>query len=256
MVASYTQLLAERYRGRLDADADEFIRYSVEGCKRMKKLIQDWISYSNVSTPGKVLRRASSESALKAALTSLRASIVESGAIVSHDALPALTTEETRLAQVFHHLVDNAIKFRRQGVPEIHVAAARNARGEWVFSVRDNGIGIDPRYFDKIFVMFQRLHTRNAYSGTGTGLALAKKIVEGLGGSIWVESRPGKGATFYFSLPERPDAVQNAPRTAALNAPMNATLSSSRNAVPWNAMAAPEEMLPIEPRLPGNFRVH
>jgi PAS domain S-box-containing protein len=203
MVASYTQLLAKRYKGRLDSDADEFIAYAVEGSNRMQGLIQDLLAYSRAGTNGKVLREISSDHALKEALANLRATIQESGAVVTHDALPAITTDNGQLAQVFQNLIGNAIKYRSVEVPHVHVSAAKNGGNEWIFSVRDNGLGIDPQYFERIFILFQRLHGREEFKGTGIGLTICKKIVEQLGGRIWVESQPEKGSIFYFALPER-----------------------------------------------------
>jgi PAS domain S-box-containing protein len=203
MVASYTQLLAKRYKGRLDTDADEFIGYAVDGCNRMQSLIQDLLAYSRVGTEGKALQEISSENILNEALTDLQTSIEESRAIVTHDPLPAIKTDARQLTQVFQNLLGNAIKYRSAETPRIHISAAKNGGNEWIFSVRDNGLGIDPRYFEKIFVLFQRLHGRGEFEGTGIGLAICKKIVERLGGRIWVESQPEKGSTFYFSLPER-----------------------------------------------------
>ena len=203
MVASYTQLLAKRYKGRLDSDADEFIAYAVEGSNRMQGLIKDLLAYSRAGTNGKVLREISSDHALKEALANLRATIQESGAVVTHDALPAITTDNGQLAQVFQNLIGNAIKYRSVEVPHVHVSAAKNGGNEWIFSVRDNGLGIDPQYFERIFILFQRLHGREEFKGTGIGLTICKKIVEQLGGRIWVESQPEKGSIFYFALPER-----------------------------------------------------
>jgi PAS domain S-box-containing protein len=202
MVASYTQLLAKRYKGRLDADADEFIAYAVDGSNRMQGLIQDLLTYSRAGAARKTLNKISSESALNEALTNLGATIQESGAVVTHDALPAITTDDTQLAQLFQNLIGNAIKYRSAEVPRVHVSATKNGGKEWVFSVRDNGMGIDPRYFERIFILFQRLHARKDFKGTGIGLAICKKILERLGGRIWVESQPEKGSTFYFALPE------------------------------------------------------
>ncbi|HTA59590.1 MAG TPA: PAS domain S-box protein [Candidatus Baltobacteraceae bacterium] len=203
MVASYTQLLAKRYTGRLDSEADEFIAYAVDGSNRMQALIHDLLAYSRAGTNGKAYQAISSEKALLEALSNLRVSIQESGAVVTHDSLPAITTDDAQLVQVFQNLVGNAIKYRRAEVPRVHVSAAKNAGQEWNFSVQDNGLGIDPQYFDRIFVLFQRLHGREEFKGTGIGLAICKKIVERLGGRIWVESQPEKGSTFYFALPER-----------------------------------------------------
>jgi light-regulated signal transduction histidine kinase (bacteriophytochrome) len=203
MVASYTQLLAKRYKGRLDSDADVFIAYAVDGSNRMQSLIQDLLAYSRAGAAVQVLHAISSENALKEALTNLRATIEENGAIVTHDSLPAITTDDRLLAQVFQNLVGNAIKYRSAEVPQVHVSAAKNGGNEWIFSVRDNGIGIDPQYFERIFILFQRLHGRETFAGTGIGLAICKKMLERLGGRIWVESQPEKGSTFYFALPER-----------------------------------------------------
>jgi PAS domain S-box-containing protein len=203
MVASYTQLLAKRYKGRLDSDADEFIAFAVDGCNRMQRLIQDLLAYSRVGTNGKAIRKISAADALDEALTNLRATIEQSGAVVTHDSLPAVRTDDTQLAHVFQNLVGNAIKYRSAEVPHVHVSATKNDGDEWIFSVRDNGLGIESRYFEKIFILFQRLHGQNEFAGTGIGLAMCKKIVERLGGRIWVESQPGKGSTFYFALPER-----------------------------------------------------
>jgi PAS domain S-box-containing protein len=203
MVASYTQLLAERYKGRLDSDADEFIAYAVDGSNRMQVLIQDLLAYSRAGTNGKAHRKISSDNALKEALTNLRATIQESGAVVTHDLLPMITTDGTQLAQIFQNLVGNAVKYHGAAAPRVHVSAAKTGGDEWIFSVRDNGLGIDPQYFDRIFVLFQRLHGQTEFKGTGIGLTICKKMLERLGGRIWVESQPGKGSTFHFALPEK-----------------------------------------------------
>jgi PAS domain S-box-containing protein len=203
MVASYTQLLAKRYKGRLDSDADEFIAFAVDGCNRMQGLIQDLLAYSRAGTTGKALCEVAGEDALQGALRNLLITIEQSGAVVSHDSLPAIRTDETQLTQVFQNLVGNAIKYRSAEVPRVHVSAKKNGGNEWIFSVRDNGLGIAPQYFERIFILFQRLHGRNEFEGTGIGLAICKKVLERLGGRIWVESQPEKGSTFYFALPER-----------------------------------------------------
>jgi len=203
MVASYTQLLAKRYKGRLDSEADEFIAYAVDGSNRMQGLIRDLLAYSRAGTNGKALHEISSEKALKEALSNLQVTIQESGAQVTHDSLPAITSDETQLVQVFQNLVGNAIKYRSAKVPQVHVSSTKNSSKEWVFCVQDNGLGIDPQYFERIFVLFQRLHGRAEFEGTGIGLTICKKIVERLGGRIWVESQPEKGSTFCFALPER-----------------------------------------------------
>ena len=202
MVASYTQLLSRRYKGRLDSDADEFIAFAVDGASRMQRLIQDLLAYSRVGTRGSDLLDISSEDALQQALLNLRGAIEESGALVTHGPLPTVSADETQLIQLFQNLLGNAIKYQGPGVPKVHIAAARNNGKRWVFSVQDNGLGIEPQYFEKIFGMFQRLHKREAFAGTGMGLAICKKIVEQHGGHISVNSKPGHGSTFRFALAE------------------------------------------------------
>ena len=205
MVACYTQLLAQRYKGRLDADADEFIAFAVDGCNRMQGLIQDLLSYSRAGANVQALRETSCREALEKALSNLKATIAESGAIVTHNSLPVLVTDETQLVQVFQNLVGNAIKYRGAESPRVHVSATRGDSNEWIFSVRDNGLGIEPQYFDRIFILFQRLHGPKEFEGTGIGLAMCKKIVVRLGGRIWVESQAMQGSTFYFTLPAGED---------------------------------------------------
>jgi PAS domain S-box-containing protein len=201
MVASYTQLLSRRYKGKLDAEADEFIAFAVDGASRMQRLIQDLLAYSRVGTKGQELVETSSEEALQQALLNLRGTIEEKGAVVTHDPLPTVLADETQLTQLFQNLVGNAIKYQEKtGVPKIHVSVARDGGKQWTFSVKDNGLGIDPQYFEKIFGMFQRLHKREEFAGTGIGLAICKKIAERHGGSISVESQPGQGSTFRFVL--------------------------------------------------------
>jgi PAS domain S-box-containing protein len=200
MVASYTQLLSRRYKGKLDADADEFIAFAVDGANRMQRLIQDLLAYSRVGTKRMDLSKTSSEEALREALVNLRGAIAESGALVTHDPLPSVLADETQLIQLFQNLVGNAIKYQSPGVPRVHISIARNGDEKWMFSVRDNGLGIDPQYFEKIFGMFQRLHKREEFAGTGIGLAICKKIVERHGSTISVESQLGQGSTFRFAL--------------------------------------------------------
>jgi PAS domain S-box-containing protein len=201
MVASYTQLLAKRYKGRLDSDADEFIAYAVNGSNRMQQLIRDLLAYSRAGTNAKAPRRVSSEVALDEALTNLQSTIADSGAVVTHDSLPAVTMDNMQLSQVFQNLVGNAVKYRSGEVPRVHVSATGGDH-EWIFSVRDNGLGIDPKYFERIFVLFQRLHGRDEFEGTGIGLAICKKILERIGGRIWVESQFKVGSIFHFAVPE------------------------------------------------------
>jgi len=200
MVASYTQLLSRRYKGKLDSDADEFIAFAVDGASRMQRLIQDLLTYSRVGTKGKDLLDISSEDALQQALKNLRGAIEDSGALVTHDPLPKVLADEMQLIQLFQNLVGNAIKYQRPGVPHVHISVAMNDKNKWIFAVQDNGLGIDSQYFERIFGMFQRLHKREEFAGTGIGLAICKKIVERHGGNISVESQPGKGSTFRFAL--------------------------------------------------------
>lgn len=202
MVTSYTQLLSRRYKGRLDAEADEFIDFAVDGATRMQRLIQDLLAYSKIGAREIMVAEISSENALQQALKNLRGAIEESGARVTYDALPPVQADESQLAQLFQNLVGNAIKYQSAGnVPQVHITAENTSDGYWTFSVRDNGIGIEPQYFERIFGMFQRLHKRTEYAGTGIGLTMCKKIVERHGGSITVESQPGAGSTFKFTWP-------------------------------------------------------
>jgi len=200
MVASYTQLLSRRYKGKLDSDADEFIAFAVDGANRMQRLIQDLLMYSRVDKKGQKLLEISSDGALQKALFNLRGAIEQSGALVTQGPLPEVTADEIQLVQLFQNLIGNAIKYQGAGIPHIHVSATRNGAPKWIFSVKDNGLGIDPQFFERIFGMFQRLHKRDEFEGTGMGLAICKKIVERHGGNISVESKPGLGSTFSFTL--------------------------------------------------------
>ena len=200
MVASYTQLLSRRYKGKLDADADDFIAFAVDGANRMQRLIQDLLAYSRVGTKGQEMAEISSENALQQALLNLCATIQESGAEVTHDMLPTVLADEMQLTQLFQNLVGNAIKYQNTGTPRVHISVSANGGAKWKFSIKDNGLGIDRQYFERIFGMFQRLHKREEFAGTGIGLAICKKIVERHGGNISVESEPGEGSTFSFDL--------------------------------------------------------
>jgi PAS domain S-box-containing protein len=201
MVSSYTQLLAKRYKGRLDPNADEFIAFAVDGAQRMQLLISDLLSYCQVGTAGQAFSETSASDALALALQNLHGAIEESGGTVTQDKLPTLVADHAQLVQLFQNLVGNALKYRGTEPPHVHVSAKKNRAKEWVFSVRDNGLGIAPKYFKKIFLMFQRLHGREEFSGTGIGLSLCKKIAERHGGRIWVKSAAG-GSTFYVAFPE------------------------------------------------------
>jgi PAS domain S-box-containing protein len=199
MVSSYTQLLERRYKDKLDADADEFIAYAVDGANRMQRLIQDLLVYSQVSSRGKPLTPTDCNAVLGTVRINLSVAIEENNAMVTHDELPIVMADETQLVQVFQNLIGNAIKFHSEEPPHIHVSAEKNKK-EWIFSVRDNAKGIDPQYHDRIFVIFQRLQGKGEYPGTGIGLAICKRIIERHGGRIWVESELGKGSTFYFTI--------------------------------------------------------
>jgi DNA-binding LacI/PurR family transcriptional regulator/signal transduction histidine kinase len=201
-VASYAQLLQERYGGKLDEDADEFIGYAVEGAARMHRLINDLLAYWKVTTHAGSFSLIDCAAVLNQVLFNLRSAIEECGATVTQDDLPTVMADPFQLALVFQNLIDNAIKFHSDRLPEIHVAVERTD-GQWLFSVRDNGPGIESQYFERIFMVFQRLHTQGEYEGTGIGLAICKKIVERHQGRIWVESALGHGSTFYFTIPDR-----------------------------------------------------
>jgi PAS domain S-box-containing protein len=200
MVSSYMQLLSRRYKGKLDSNADEFIAFAVDGAKRMQQLINDMLEFSRVATRGHEFKPVEADTALKQALWNLKAAIEESHANVTFDPLPVVNADSGQLTQLFQNLIGNALKFRRQEPPRVHVSAERRAK-EWVFSVRDNGIGIEPQHLERIFVIFQRLHAASEFPGTGLGLAICKKIAERHGGRLWVTSEPGAGSVFYFSIP-------------------------------------------------------
>ncbi|MCL4563005.1 MAG: ATP-binding protein, partial [Chloroflexi bacterium] len=199
MVSSYVQLIARRYQGKLDQEADEFIAFAAEGANRMKFLINDLLTFSRVGTRGKEFVSVSLETALEHALTNLRMGIEENGVVITHDSLPQVMADDSQMVQLFQNLIGNAIKFRSKTLPKVHVGVKRQG-GFWLLCVRDNGIGIDPQFSERIFTIFQRLHSREEYEGTGIGLAICRKIVERHGGRIWVESQPGQGATFFFTL--------------------------------------------------------
>jgi PAS domain S-box-containing protein len=200
MVASYTQLLAQHFEGRLDDKARKYIRYSVDGAVRMQTLINDLLTYSRVGRRGKPPEPTDAHAVLGEAIGNLAAAIAETHAVITNDDLPTVQADASQLVLVFQNLLANAIKFRRADFPRVHVSA-RNQGGEWVFSVNDNGIGIEAKYAERVFVIFQRLHTREEYPGTGIGLAVCKRIVERHGGKIWFESAPGNGTTFFFTIP-------------------------------------------------------
>ncbi len=202
MVKSYVQNLELWYKDKLDSEANGFIASAVDGVTRMQVLIDDLLAYSRVGMRGKPFEATDCEAVLDEALTNLKVAIEESSAEIAYTSLPTVMADSGELVQVFQNLIGNAIKFRSEEAPRVHISAKKR-NNEWVFSVQDNGIGIDPELSEGIFAIFQRLHTEDEYTGTGVGLAICKKIVERHGGRIWVESAPGKGSTFYFTLPER-----------------------------------------------------
>lgn len=199
-VASYTQLLKRRYGQQLDADGDEFMAYIVDGVRRMQNLIQDLLAFSRVMHDARQIRQVSLEGVYAGVVLGLHAAIQESGAVLTHMPLPVVSGDEYQLSQLLQNLLSNAVKYRSAEPPRVHVAVEQH-EGHWQFSVSDNGIGIDPQHHDRVFGVFKRLHPRNQYPGTGIGLAICKRIVEGHGGRIWLESTPGKGTTFFFTLP-------------------------------------------------------
>ncbi len=200
MISSYVQLLEKRYGNKLDDDAREFIAYAVEGASRMKELINDILTYSRVESRDEEFNSVDFETVLQKALHNLAVIIEENQAEVRHDTLPAVDADASQIVQVFQNLIGNAIKFKSEERPYIHISAEKK-ENEWLFSVKDNSIGFDQQYADRIFGMYQRLHAKSDYTGSGMGLAISKKIIERLGGRIWVKSDPGKGSTFYFTIP-------------------------------------------------------
>lgn len=209
MVVSYTELLARRYRGRLDADADEFIGFAVDGAKRMQRLINDLLAYSRLDRRGAEMTPVCAAQAAAESLAALQAAIAESGATVEVGPLPSVRADPGQLAQLFQNLIGNALKFRDPArAPLIRITASREG-SFWTFRVEDNGIGVDPQYFEKVFIIFERLHGHDV-PGTGIGLALCRKIVGRHGGRIWIESEKGRGTTMFFTLPFHPGETPNA----------------------------------------------
>lgn len=204
MVASYVQLLERRYKGRLDPDADEFIAFAVDGAKRMQDMINSLLQLSRVTTRGKPFEPVDCNTILDQVRFDMRITIEESCAIISHDPLPTVYADASQLDRVFQNLIGNAIKFRDEAHPRIHIGVERK-ENEWIFSVKDNGIGFELKQSNRLFMMFQRLQNGAKYPGTGMGLAICKKIIERHGGRIWAESEIGKGSIFYFTLPKRED---------------------------------------------------
>jgi light-regulated signal transduction histidine kinase (bacteriophytochrome) len=199
-IANFSEMLAKKYQGHFDARADRYFGYVSDGAKRMQALINDLLGYSRVGTADFRLIPASLEEVLKEALTDMQTLIRESGARISHDPLPTLRINPLQMRRLLQNLISNGIKFHDGHPPQVHIAASREP-GDWLIAVRDNGIGFAPRHAEEIFKVFRRLHTKEAYPGTGIGLAICKKIVERHGGRIWAESTPGQGSTFYFTIP-------------------------------------------------------
>jgi PAS domain S-box-containing protein len=201
MITSYLELLERRYKGQLDDKADQFIAYAVDGATRMQILINDLLSYSRVGTSTQDWQAVDCEKIVQIVLSNLHLASIQSHAIITHDALPKVNADSSQMIQLFQNLISNAIKFRGEDPPQIHIGVDC-ANGKWLFSVQDNGIGMEVQYLDRIFIIFQRLHSKTEYPGTGIGLAVCKKIVERHGGNLWVESQPNEGATFYFTIPQ------------------------------------------------------
>ncbi len=202
MITSFLELLQKRYADNLDEDANDFINFAVEGAKRMDLMINDFLEYSRVGSQERKFEYVPSEKILETVLINLKPSIEDSNAIITHDPLPLIYANEPQMIQLFQNLISNALKYRGEKDPQVHISA-QELENEWLFSVSDNGIGIDPNHQDRIFSIFKRLHPRQEYEGTGIGLSICKRIVERHGGYIWVESELNKGTTFYFTLPNQ-----------------------------------------------------
>ena len=219
-VGGCVQLLKRKYQSQLDAAADELIAHSVDGVTRMQTLINDLLAYSRVGTRAKPFEPTNCATILKHALDNLQMAIQESAAVITSDPLPIVNADATQLTQLFQNLIGNAIKYRDHRRPEIHVGITGN-QTDWIFSVRDNGIGIEPQYYERVFKVFQRLHQRREYSGNGIGLAICKKIVERHGGQIWVESRVGEGSAFYFRISKQESNQDDSARWVSCNRDSN-----------------------------------
>jgi light-regulated signal transduction histidine kinase (bacteriophytochrome) len=199
MIAGFVQLLQKRYQDKLDEEANQFIHYAVDGVVRMQTLITDLLSYSRLETRGKTMESVDFQMVLEDVLGTIQTTIEENEAVVKYDSLPTIKANRTQIFQLFQNLIANAIKFRGKNPPLINITAKPN-ENRWHFSVSDNGIGMEPQYLERIFIIFQRLHTRDQYPGTGIGLSICRKIAERHGGRIWAESTPGKGSTFHFII--------------------------------------------------------
>jgi light-regulated signal transduction histidine kinase (bacteriophytochrome) len=201
MVASFSQLLQRRYKDQIDEDANDYIEFIVEGANRMKDLIDDLLAFSRLNTEAKEFKLTDINNVLDDVLVNLNPSIVENNAQITHGPLPIIKVDSSQIRQLLQNLISNAIKFHGDKPPKIHISAKESGK-EWLFSVSDNGIGIDTEHLEKIFNVFNRLHTREEYEGTGIGLAICKRIINRHEGRIWVESEEGKGSTFYFTIPK------------------------------------------------------
>jgi light-regulated signal transduction histidine kinase (bacteriophytochrome) len=200
MVSSFTQLLEKQYKDKLDEHALDYINYAVDGAKRMQLLINDLLSYSRVNSKGGKFEEVDLEKVLDETLSNLELTIEENQAFITRESLPKINANYRQMIQLFQNLIGNALKYRSKETPQIQISTQKEDN-QWIFSVEDNGIGIDPKYADRIFMIFKRLHTNEEYEGTGIGLAITKRIIERHGGNIWVESETGKGSTFYFTIP-------------------------------------------------------
>ena len=207
-VASFCELLGAEYAEQVDEDGQQYIRYAIDGANRMKALIQDLLSYSRVESQGKPLQIIDANASLQMALENLETAIEESSAVVTCDELPSIAADQAQFSHLLQNLIGNAIKYRGDRIPEIHVGVEKQEK-ETVFSVADNGIGIDPQFHERIFGIFKRLHGRGEYSGTGIGLAICKRIVERMGGAIWVKSGTNDGCTFYFTVPAHHNSTRD-----------------------------------------------
>ncbi len=202
MVTLYSQLLERRYKDRLDSDSDDFIEYIVEGAQRMRLLIDGLLEYSRVNSQTTIFKKVDLETVLDAVIHNLKIIIDENNVSISHNNLPTISGDQNQMLQVFQNLISNAIKFHGSQPPKINISVKKNEK-EWIIAVKDNGIGIDPKYQKQIFEVFKRLHTKQQYPGTGIGLSITQKIILQHGGQIWVESELGKGTTFYFTIPNK-----------------------------------------------------
>jgi len=207
-IISFSQLLEDKYQDNLNKDGKDYIDFITDGAKKMNILIKDLLAYSRITTHAKPPVWIDLESILKDALFNLQESIKQSGAIITYDKLPTLKVDKTQFLQLFQNFISNGIKFRRKEAPRIHISAIE-IDYEWLFSIKDNGIGIESKYFDRIYNIFYRLHTKEEYPGTGIGLPICKKIIQRYGGKIWVESELGKGSIFYFTIPIKIAKISN-----------------------------------------------